>query len=270
MIAVYTLLGSGCVDVTQEFWVNGDGSGKVHIDASISEAVLQSLSQLSQSNESLLRDSAEEIQKMKAELMARPGVRSADVRVTSESEYRHILLDLELADLNQATDVLRNTAFIRRTATSNPASDGLGVSGTELKFAKLPNGHQGFTGSIDLRPTSNSTDDSLSRTIRAASVPLFAGKFYTVKIHGASIVSANGTINHDQNFVEWKIPMMVFLNPPFHQEMSAEIDANPNPPVIALAAGGLALGLTLVAGSIWKRRKAAVSAENQSAPSIVV
>lgn len=231
---------SACAQVNEELWINKDGSGKIHYDIGISEAIL---SMGGQDSNTLNGD---ELFKEKGVDNTNPYLKNAVTKQSSDSGMRHYTMDADVTDFSKLFN--------------NSASE---ESGLTYSIEKLPNGNYKFQHIIDLdkmnkQDTESNTDQYDMSGIMAG---VMADRYWTVTLHSDQIVSTNGNWDKDNKVVVWKIPMSQMMTGKGQIEMTTEYRTGL--PLWLIAGIGIAVIILLVAAAVvvslvTKNRKAEI------------
>ena len=190
-LALLALLLSGCINITQEYWVNGDGSAKVSLDVGLSQALMAMGSAAATStsgndNGTSAPPSNPLDDLRKTYSGSNPHIKNVQVREYKDSTLQHFAVTF---DVNDFEDFLKNqdTSDTQFDITLTHQADGT-ILFTQL--TDLNTGNQSQTQGLD--PSSMQS--------------VFKDMYWTVTVHVPQVVSTNGT-KLDNGTVQWKIPM---------------------------------------------------------------
>jgi hypothetical protein len=232
VLALTSLLLSGCFSVTQEMWINADGSAKISIDMGMSKSLLD----LAGADSDPLAEFSAQFQG--SELYKNVTTRTYD----GEGDLRHIVVEFEVDSFEK---------YILNPGSSTDQS-----LNTNATLTKLENGNYKFVQNV--AGSGSSGMDTMDADTQKMMRAMFEGKYWTTRIHVPQVVSSNGTGGGDM--VEWKIPLadMMLDNKPI--EMTLEYSLTPGTPGWLLPAILIAVGVIVVAVVVFlllRRRKSA-------------
>lgn len=171
---------SGCLNISQEMWVNPDGSGKMKIDMGLGEIFFQFGGDAE----------ASPFEDLKATFKEAPGIKNMTVREYNDSnaQMRHLVIEF---DVDNIYDYF----------TTQAAAAG-GTLGSDMKLEQLANGNFRITQKLANPSQDEAPLDDASKDMMR---DYFKNMYWQVIIHVPTVVNTNG--NRSGNTVEWKVPM---------------------------------------------------------------
>ena len=185
LVLASSLVLTGCMEFSEEFTLNADGSCEVVLDIGMTQQMVE-MAKASGGESPFDKGTFEE------DLGDDPNVKDFKVEEKIVGDMSHIIVTATYKD------ALSGFESIGSAMDQGP--EGGGDEGAP-KFEKLPNGNLKFTQ--DLEAGENMGDDPQQAQMVAA---MFAGKNFAVKLNG-DIVSSNGEVAADKKSVSWKFPL---------------------------------------------------------------
>jgi len=208
----------GCLDVDQELWVNGDGSGRMKIVIGLHEQLM--LMQGRSSNDSTCRSFFEEKELMEK----REGVESAEYKSYKEGGVFYCSADIKVSDYLQlktlqdaslkasSIDVYRDS-FLREFSLNN-LEDGRGF------FRQHVSNHAGDASKQNFQAHA----EQFANTIMGR---MMTGRYWSVRLHTPGILEASGTISEDNKTVSWRVPLYdLLIDEHYAFDMQARFEVN--------------------------------------------
>ncbi|NTV36404.1 MAG: hypothetical protein HGA53_05575, partial [Anaerolineaceae bacterium] len=227
---------SACFDMTQEYTINPDGTGKFMFDQGISN----SIAQMGGDTATLFSD----LQKVDQEISANEGFKNVKSEQYTKDDMTRFKVTGEFLSLEALT------------TTFNSMN-----TGTPVTFKKLENGNYAYQQTIS--PSSLGTDSlgGSSSDPNSAEMlkSMFKDKFWTVRFTVPKIVNTNGKVQGASNTVEWKIPLADLMSGTEPIEMNLEFSlvggGGSNSVLFILIGVGVALIALIVVVLIVARNK---------------
>ena len=250
-LLLLALAGTGCFSMTQEIWINPDGTGRILFDVGFSDELLSMAKGSGEDPAASLRT---DMEKTKKEMAADPTVSSVETSERSEGGMRHFVMDVHLRQMSGMKSMKGLGGPHGETARTN-----------DIRVEELPNGNLLFAGRYEVPQntqldelTREGDDPSRDAMTRGMMGAFFADKYFTVRLHAPRIVSANGTLDAERRTVEWKTPVVQVIAPGAAlPDMRAEIDLGRRRWVwVAAAVAGVLLLLGGAAFVILRARRA--------------
>lgn len=201
-VLITGLLLSGCYDLTEELWINSDGSGRMKFTIGLAEnlvAMIESSGESADFCENAIRD--------KSKIENNDLVSSVSISKYNEAGMLFCTIDISVTDFRHFKEV-RNIAIEGDYDKYEfPfAIDDLG--GGRIRIS------QDFTNLGRDDPKQSEMDKMGQEMAMALMSPMLAGKYITVIVHAPKIESSNGTISADNKTTTWKKPLIeLFRNP---------------------------------------------------------
>jgi hypothetical protein len=197
----------GCINYSEETWINDNGSGKISMEISISEQLLEVMA--GQSNADPF--SPDELTKS---FKGVKGIKVGEVKTYHKDGNQIAAVNFEFSSLEALNNI--------KSGNGTPGFIG------KISFAKNKKGQLVFTRTIDKMELGEAdSDNALSGQMAAA---MFSSYNWKYTIHFPSkVISANTgkeNINTKTNTVVWEIPLSAFIQN--SQAMTATLAA-PNP-----------------------------------------
>jgi hypothetical protein len=227
LVLVLAAACAACLEVTQEVWVNADGSGRLQMDIAVAEA-LMAMAQESEDGGSLQATLAS-YDKLKADPGRIGNLRSIDHREYTEGGLHHFVIEVEVDDVTLLPETLDEISRLS-AADGEPLkeSDELATP-SDMRFERLDDGRLLFVQSLVTEDAQaagkeQANDEELDEASRAFLSSMFAGKYYVIRLHAPAVNSANGQLAEDGGSVQWKIPMVDLMGGDAPGELRAEIE----------------------------------------------
>jgi hypothetical protein len=178
-MVVFALLLSGCINIQQEYWLNGDGSAKISMDVGMSDALLSMGGASGGSSQSSPFDD------LKKEFStSNTHIKNVQVNEYKKDAMQHFAVTFEVANFED---------FLKTQSAQNGEFD-------------ISLSHQ-TDGSIVFKQLTNLNKEGQTTGLDAASVSsMFKDMYWTVIVHAPQVISTNGS-KMDDGTVQWKIPM---------------------------------------------------------------
>lgn len=220
---------AGCLELTQEIWVNDDGSGRLLLDISVPEALMAYAADSEEGNP--FATEWAQYDRVKAHPEEIPNLRSLDHSEYVEGEFHHFVIEIEVDDATQLPETLAAVQALGAEEEAGSEETADIASPSDMRLEALGDGRMLFVQSLvsessaagDAVETDASSED-MEAANQAMMASMFAGKFFTVRLHAPRIMSANGSVDSDAQATEWKIPMADLMSERAPQELRAEFE----------------------------------------------
>ncbi len=178
---------AGCLDVTEEIRVNGDGSGRLLIDLALSEKVTAIAALAGNKAEIPFNEDD-----LKSALAASDNIESYTVTTRQGDGMAHTIVDAVVKDFTRPLPSL-----------ASPGADGRSAIETMAPFTirRMENKNLRFVH--ELKSLADSANKQAAGILAGLAL---ADRHLNVRLYG-NIVSANGNIAEDKRSVEWRIPL---------------------------------------------------------------
>ena len=240
VLGAMLLLLYGCFQLTEEYWVNEDGTGKLHFEIGMSQAVLD----MAKENDASVDTS--QIFSDESFGASNPYLKNVTKSEKSDDSMHYYLIDADVTDFSNAFKDDTQSCF-------------------KVQVEKLANGNYSFKRIMDLSALTASQGYSLQdidADMTGLMAAMFGDKYWIVRLHSENVVSTNGTWDKDKKLIEWKMPFSDLFSGKETIEMTAEINTGRPPSLYLLIGGGVLLLVIVVAPLLIKR----VRAKNQPPP----
>jgi hypothetical protein len=217
---------AGCLELTQEVWVNSDGSGRMRLDIALPRELLEMASEADGANP--LAETLQEYERLKADPSQVPNLRSVDKSEYVEGEFHHFVMELEVDDVTLLPETM--SQLQKRTAISQEPGDEADelASQHEMKLERIGRDRMMFVQTLvdDSQAAGASGLDSedMDAAGKALLASMFAGKHFTVRLHAPKVTSTNGQVDETASTIEWRIPLTELMAQKGLQELRAEIE----------------------------------------------
>jgi hypothetical protein len=212
-LAFIIITATGCFEMSEELWLNADGTGRVLIQLKVSEGLL------AMANDGDDAGTDEHLKEAENELASDPDVEDVSTKEFSEAGMRHFEFDILVKDYLKIPEIYKR---ISESSETNSAF------GAEFKLVDLGKGkvrfrqHYTGEGSEDEDAEYDEAGEELGKAMAAA---MFADKYITVTVHAPKIDSSNGIINEDKDTVTWKLPLVEMMTQNSYEKV-LEADLN--------------------------------------------
>jgi hypothetical protein len=228
LLFVMGIMCTGCLELTQEIWVNADGSGRMKLDISLPQGLMAMAAEAEGGNP--FAENQAEYDQLKAHPEQVPNLRSLDHSEYVEGEFHHFVIELEVEDVTLLPETME--ALQARTSVADEDSGETGeiASPNDMRLERLGRDRMLFVQTLvdESMVSATGTAEPGMEEMEAASqaflASMFAGKFYTVRVHAPRISSANGTVDEAAQTAEWKIPLGDVMSQQAPRELRAEIE----------------------------------------------
>jgi len=194
LLAVIMLL-TGCFDLTEEFWINEDGSGRIKYTLGLSEAIANMASQQSGSS-----DICADLESREEELREKEWITSVSISKRNESAMLYCIIDIGVKDFRRLSDIGDGSVGGDSKDYKNP-----------FIIEDLENGHvslkQDFSSLRNENSKTAGENEAMDQMMQAMFGPLMAGRYVTVIAHASIIESSNGEIDQSGKSVTWRKPV---------------------------------------------------------------
>ncbi|MBN1203693.1 MAG: hypothetical protein JXB05_02055 [Myxococcaceae bacterium] len=202
------VLVGGCVDVHEELWVES-GGGRLQVRLTPASPVSEIARQFT--GQELVRALREEAARTEASLKAEGNLTRFAFREDTTGGAPAYVYELEVRDITRLHEVLPK-AFAPQAGASGMREAERFVQSGELRVERLDNGNYRFTQRLGAAPgaaqapSGGSLGDRLGAMIGGAIADRFMqGGGLLVRVHGAEVLSGNGTLSPDKRSVEWRV-----------------------------------------------------------------
>lgn len=237
VLALMSVLLSGCLSVLQEMWVNPDGSAKVSIDMGIATALLD-----------MGGSDGNPLDSFKAQYEGSDKYKNVTTRTYDEGDLRHIVVEFEVDSFEQ---------FI-----ANPGGSTDQSLNTSMALTKLDNGNYKWSQSVAGAGDNSTLDQSGKDSLKS----MFKDKYWTTRIHVPQVVSTNGT--NSGSVAEWKVPIADIMLDGKPVDMALEYSLTPGTPgwLLPVIIAAVVLIAAVVVFLVLRRKKPAPALAYPQAP----
>ncbi|WP_372367127.1 hypothetical protein [Candidatus Uabimicrobium sp. HlEnr_7] len=197
---------TSCIEIEQEIWIHGDGSGHVRIAFGVSKSMYKMMNLKSE------EDRLKERKENQALLEKNPNVGKAEVKEYEKNDLIFFSVYVSIKDLRNTSQLQKDLQQIFSTKGKKPGRR------TDISVKKLDNGNYLFLYSFEEKKEENT---QFAKGVNR----FFEGKNFLFRLHAPHIVATNGRRNKDQNMAEWKFDMVDIIEQKgeFLPELRAEI-----------------------------------------------
>lgn len=229
LLLLTTVACTACLELTQEIWVNADGSGRMSFDVMVPEALLAMAEESEDGNPFGENQAAWE--SLKADPSQVPNLRSLDYQEYVEGEFHHFLIELEVDDATRLPETMveleKRTGDEADADEETPQEPEAMTPPSDMRLEPLGGGKMLFVQTLvseDIGDVERGESEEADAAQEAFLASMFAGKYYTVRLHAPKVNSTNGALDETTRTVEWKIPMADVMSQKVPQELRAEIE----------------------------------------------
>jgi hypothetical protein len=203
IITLFTiLLLSGCYDLSEELWINSDGSGRMKFTVGLAESLV---AMLESSGESA--DFCDNAIKDKSNLENDELVTFVAITKSREAGMHYCTIDISVTDFRQFKEVRNNAIAGAYNKYEFPFMiDDLGEGRVRIS--------QDFSNFGRDDPGLSEIEKAGQEMAMAMMTPMMAGKYITVTVHAPKIESSNGEISSDSKSTVWKKPLIDLMRNP--------------------------------------------------------
>jgi len=212
---------SGCIEYTEEIWVNDDGSGTLELDLGMSEMLMQMGDDEGAGGP--FGDLREKFGQMEEDASRDPNLKSISFNEYTENAMAHVVIRMELLDITKIGDLPEQMVLEEESQEEDkPAPE------MEVTITRNSSGNYAFSQILQIIPPPKDEDDEPATEGedfgRSMIVAMFADKYFTVILHGPEILFTNGEISSDQTTSTWQIPFADLVEgKEFYRELNAEV-----------------------------------------------
>lgn len=241
-LAAAAVLLAGCVEMSQEIWINEDGSGRLVMDVGIGAEMLELAKQgPAAGGKDPAADMRKGFEERKADLEKDPDVKSVQFKEFTKEGTCHFVLDIEVRKVESLPRILKKSSPDKKAlgGEEGPAAE------PELKIEKTAGGYrftQKFASPEKAAPETE--EEKRNKAMAMAFLkPMLQDKGIAVKLHAPRILSSNGEVSEDKQTAAWKIGLIeIATTDSFSKELTAEVHAG--------AAGGGKLWLVVAIAAV--------------------
>jgi hypothetical protein len=159
-----------------------------------------------------------------------PNLRGLDHSEYVEGEFHHFVIELEVDDVTLLPETMQEIQARTTVAKEDSEETEDIASPTDMKLERLGGDRLLFVQTLvdeSMMSSTGSTEpgmEEMEEASKAFLASMFAGKFYTVRVHAPRISSANGTVDAAAQTAEWKIPLGDMMSQQVPRELRAEIE----------------------------------------------
>ncbi len=238
LIASITL--AGCFEVTEEVWINPDGTGRLKIDMGISEALLSESENGGKSGQrNPIEDISKDFNKAKQKIEKNPNIKKFDFQQYSDAGMKHFVFDVEVKEVSTLNGLQKAIYSGKKEPAEAVETGRMPLEQSELRIEKTAAGNTLFVrtlGPPEEGKKDSSEDgaipDSLEKGFEKLGMSMartmFGNSFYTVRLHGSKIISSNGKIDDEKKTAEWKVSIADLMGHSGQREFRAEIGSRTN------------------------------------------
>ena len=226
LLFILSIACAGCLELTQEVWVNRDGSGRMRLDIALPQGLLEMTAEADGGNP--LAESLEEYERLKANPEQIPNLRSVDHSEYVEGEFHHFVIEIEVDDVTALPETMAQLQ--KRAAVGEEQAEKADqlASQHEMKLERVGRDRMVFVQTLvdDSQAADASTPDmeEMDAAGKAFLASMFAGKHFTVRLHAPKVTATNGVVDGTATTIEWKIPLTELMAQEGLQELRAEIE----------------------------------------------
>ena len=225
-LLILSIACAGCLELTQEVWVNRDGSGRMRLDIALPQELLEMAAETDGVNP--LAESMAEYERLKAHPEEISNLRSVDHSEYVEGEFHHFVIELEVDDVTALPETMAQLQ--KRTAANAEQAEKADelASQHEMRLERIGRDRMIFVQTLvdDSQATDASTSgtEEMDAAGKAFLASMFAGKHFTVRLHAPKVTATNGVMDETAGTTEWKIPLTELMAQEGLQELRAEIE----------------------------------------------
>lgn len=195
-IAAALLCGS-CFDLTEEIWIEADGSGRIRLDVGIDSKTFEMMAGMGGEENPFDLDTKNA--ELRRQIDANPNFISGKIDLYEKSGSHHLVWEVEVADITQLS-----TDDLRKLTDGGGEDGGQGDDlGGEFTITRMPGG---FRFQQKMEDPSADMGDADAVAMQAMVAQMFAGHYFTIRVHGPGFESHNGTSAAD-DYVEWRFAL---------------------------------------------------------------
>ena len=215
-VAAALLCGS-CFDLTEEIWIEADGSGRIRLDVGIDGETYEMIASMGGEDPFEIEAKSAELE---AQIAANPNFTGGKVEAYEEGGSHHMVWEIEVADITQLTsDDLRK---LTEDGEGGGSDDDLGG---EFSITKTAGGFRFHQEMEDMNADTGEADAMAQAMVSQ----MFGGHYFTIRVHGPGFESHNGTSAAD-DYVEWRFAL--------DELMTGDVELLDLEAVITAASGG--------------------------------
>lgn len=190
---------AGCLEITQEAWIDADGSGRLKITVGVHQEFLVFADDPKNPFAAFYRNK---------EALG-PDVAKVNCTEYTRGEMRYFVYDVEIADVTTFNEIYGKVC----------AGTNAGPGSTEtMEVSRSDNGNYVFAYVYE-RPASEKSTPERKEML----THLLGERYFVTKLHAQRIVSTNGECRDGQEVV-WTVPMAeMFTDENFRREFNAEV-----------------------------------------------
>ncbi|MFV2032885.1 MAG: hypothetical protein ACC663_10350 [Gammaproteobacteria bacterium] len=202
LVLFTSLLLSGCYDLTEELWINPDGSGRMKFTVGLAEnlvAMIESSGESANFCENAIKD--------KGKLEDNDLISSVVIKKSNEAGMFYCSIDIGVTDFRQFREV-RNIAIEGDYDKYEFPFVIQELDGGRIRIS------QDFSNFGRDDPEQSDWEIFGQEMTMALMSPMLAGKYITVIVHAPKIESSNGEISADGKTTTWKKPLIDLVRYP--------------------------------------------------------
>lgn len=256
LLACAAFFFAGCIDFSEDFFFNADGTGRMIIDIAVSSELLSMGSQADSSAKGNSEEAKSKARMVK-QFSANPKVANVAIRDTAFGGMQHTVFQVDVKSFNDLPEI--HKAFFADSEMSASGSMGPGKPDIGMQSQTSPSGNT--TVQLDfILPRDTATADTgaagaaIGESIANA---MMGNSSFNFRVHGPKITAANGDIDSAAHTVEWKIPltgMKHSAGKTLHAEISIPGAPQSNTFVRQALVAGITAAAAAAAAVMWRRR----------------
>jgi len=196
LVLFASLLLSACYDISEELWINSDGSGRMKFTIGLAEnlaALMQNSGESADFCDKAIRDET----KLEKNVL----ISAITISKTNEAGMNYCTIDLDVKDFRNFAEVRNNVIEGSYDNYEFPFAIeelGEGRVGISQDFSNL--GRDG--------PGQSKLEKAGQEMAMAMMMQLLSGKYITVMVHAPEIETSNGEVSADNKTTIWRKPLI--------------------------------------------------------------
>ncbi len=212
--SVFVLV-SGCMEMSEEIWINKDASGRLVIKTFVSESLMAFSSDTDGDGPKA------ELLRIKEELQTDPEIAGVEFYENSEEGMREIVLDIALNRYQYISEVYTSYLSSNDGETDRGSVEFEEIDGGRIRIARLfpdPDESEDVEGEVE--------SSEFAEAGMAMMANMVADKYFTVTLHAPKVEDATGEISPDGTSATWRISFAQLLTEKgFNREIEATVKA---------------------------------------------
>lgn len=186
---------SGCIDYSEEIWINADGSGRIKVDVGLSPLIAGMV--MKEGGDQSFCSQSDSVE------TSDPNIIRQQTRMHSEGEMIHCIMEAQVKDFRKIAEM-----------DTMPMEEGGAKLESLFVIEDLGGGVARFHRRMVSKQEKKNEESASSRRdaeLDEMMAEMFAERYLSITLHAPAVLSnSGGTLNPERTTVNWTVPFYEF------------------------------------------------------------